>query len=75
MDTRSKKFNSTLILKIVAFALCVTCVLNCTSQAISVYNKVEDYNIREYTVRDAAEGWINIVKPIQIGRASCRERV
>lgn len=65
MDTRSKKFNSTLILKIVAFALCVTCVLNCTSQAISVYNKVEDYNIREYTVRDAAEGWINIVKPIQ----------
>ncbi len=65
MDTRLKKFNSTLILKIVAFALCITCVLNCTSQAISVYNKVEDYNIRQHTMKDVVDSWINNAKPIQ----------
>ena len=59
MDTRSKKFNSTLVVKIIAFMLCLTCVLNCASQAIKVYNSIEDYNIREYTARDAVERVIN----------------
>lgn len=59
MDTRSKKFNSTLVFKIVAFLVCICCVLNCTSQAIIIYNRVEENNIRESTLEDAFGNWLN----------------
>jgi len=59
LDTRLKKFNGTLVFKTVAFLICICCVLNCTSQAIKVYNSIEDYNIREYTAQDAVERVIN----------------
>ncbi len=59
MDTRSKKFNGTLVFKVVAFLVCICCVLNCTSQAIIIYNRVEDNNIRESTLEDALVNWYN----------------
>ena len=53
MDTRLKKFNSTLILKTVAILLCLSCVLNCTNQLITSLYKIEENNISEYTYEDA----------------------
>lgn len=59
MDTRSKKFNSSLVFKVIAFLICMCCVLNCTSQAIIIYNRAEEMNIRESTLEDALRGWLN----------------
>ena len=60
MDTKLKKFNSTLVFKIVAFLICMCCVLNCTSQAIIVNNRAEENDLRPSTMRDALNG---LLKP------------
>lgn len=53
MDTRLKKFNSALILKAVTVLLCLSCVLNCVSQALTIVYKIDDKDICHYAYDDA----------------------
>ncbi|MBQ7860940.1 MAG: HAMP domain-containing histidine kinase [Clostridia bacterium] len=53
MDTKLKNFNGRTLLKIIAFMLCICCVVNCTSSALSTLYKVDEYNISDYAYGDA----------------------
>ena len=53
MDTRLKNFNTRTVLKVVAFLLCICCVVNCTSSALSTIYKVDEYNISDHAYWDA----------------------
>ncbi len=53
MDTRLKNFNGRTLLKIVAFLLCICCVVNCTNCALSTIYKVDEYNISDHAYWDA----------------------
>ena len=53
MDTKSKKFNSSLIFKIVAFMLCLSCVVNCTTQTITSLYKASDSGLIDDSYEDA----------------------
>ncbi|MBE6785725.1 MAG: hypothetical protein E7538_05755 [Ruminococcaceae bacterium] len=53
MDTKLKKFNSTLILKVLAVMLCLTSVANCVSKGIEAIYTVDAAGIRDCSYEDA----------------------
>ena len=53
MDTKLKKFNTRAVLKVIAFLLCVCCVVNCTNCALTTLLKVDEYNVNNNAYRDA----------------------
>lgn len=53
MDTRLKNFNGRILLKIVAFLLCICCVVNCTSSALTTLLKADKYSLSDYAYSDA----------------------
>ena len=53
MDTKLKKFNSTLIFKMIAFALCLSCVVNCTTQIMTSLYKASDSGLTDRAYDDA----------------------
>lgn len=53
MDTRLKNFNGRTLLKIVAFMLCICCVVNCTSSALTTLLKIDERGIYDSSYDDA----------------------
>lgn len=53
MDTRLKNFNGRILLKIVAFLLCICCVVNCTNSALTTLLKADEYSLSDYAYSDA----------------------
>lgn len=53
MDTRLKNFNGRTVLKIVAFLLCICCVVNCANCALTTLLKIDEYNVSDHAYWDA----------------------
>ena len=53
MDTKLKKFNSTIVLKVIAFMLCLSCAVNCTTQAMTSFYKATESGLKDNAYEDA----------------------